>query len=474
MNLVKKILLVHPDSGLRRRCIMLLAASGFDVRSFGTANEACEAAQGEWFDLAVLEHNLPDAPEFDLADRLRKIQPTLSVMLLVEELEFPLVVKSIRQGVADVIPPSEDLAPVVARVCAFFEVVPSMTDDINSSELAAAERVLECAGGFNKNNGNSSHASHQHSGDLVQAAHEKALLERHLERVSHERNALETQLKTLLVQIHDSSRLSTDAADLRSQRELIAAAQAAIDGKARQLAEQRAELVRERGALAEERRRIEQCSPAHSVEVTQIVQERTQLAEWRRQLNEQAELLRSEGTRLHQDRAQLTHERRSWHKDLDTLRDQEENLRRYEARLRELQSSLEADRVGMLGHNSQPAPSITASDFAGLDAATLKESWTKFKRTTELFEIEKTHLREDRLALRDWEKALKLREATLIAREGKLADMDKRLRTQINSAPSAPRAVEPSETTQYSAVDRMLSLTRSPFEAAKHVLRGRK
>ncbi len=464
MNLVKKVLIVHPDQKARRVCLMLLAGAGFDVRAYASALSATEGAQGEWFDLALLNHKLPDAPEFSVIDRLRKIQPTLPVIMLVNHLEFPLVVQGIRQGVADVLPLDNNLAPVVSRVCSFFNLVPSADSDVSSDELKQAEAVLECVGGSNGTQ--TPHPfpvpSQSQSSELLNAAREKTLLERQIERLGYERNALEAQLKTLLAQNGDLARHQDISAELRSQREIVAAAQAAIDAKARQLAEQRAALNREKGLLNEERRQLVLSSPAPQAENAQNAAKSEQLTAWQRELADQAEQLRSEATRLQQDRAQLASERRTWHKDLDTLRDQEDNLRRYEARLREMQARLETDRVGLIGAQTQSSPRPQPIDDTGI-----KEAWAKFQRATELFELEKTHLREERLAFRDWEKALKMKELSLSTKEAKLSDMERRAQERLIAKPQIP---EPEPTT----IDLMRSFTRSPFAAAKAVFKGNK
>ncbi|MFA5262486.1 MAG: response regulator [Opitutaceae bacterium] len=462
MNLVKKILLVHSEAKTRRVCLMLLAGAGFDVRAYSSAASAAEGAQGEWFDLALLDHKLPDAPEFGIIDRLRKIQPTLPVIMLVNHLEFPLVVQGIRQGVSDVLPLAGDLSPVVSRVCAFFNVVPCADSEVSSDELKQAEDILECMGGVG---GTPTHhpyhaPSQSDSSALLDAAREKTLLERQIERLGFERNALEAQLKTLLAQNGDLAHQQDLAAELRSQREIVAAAQAAIDAKARQLAEQRAALNREKGLLGEERRQLRNSSPAPSGDEAQTASERDRLAEWQRKLADQAEQLHVEATRLQQDRAQLASERRSWHRDLDTLRDQEDNLRRYEARLREMQARLEADQVGLIGAQTQNTLRAQPADDASL-----KDAWAKFQRTTELFELEKTHLREERLAFRDWEKALKLKELSLSTREAKIGSHEQRMKETQNAKPPAPPPAP-------DKVDFMRSFTRAPFAAAKAAFMG--
>ena len=454
MNLVRKVLLVHPDARTRRRCVMLLAACGFDLRVAASAVAAEDAVRSEWFDLAVLEHNLPDAPDFELADRLRRVQPTLAIMLLVEQLEFPLVVKSIHQGVRDVITPTEDLAPIVARVCAYFEVVPSLDPYLSSAELKQAEAVLDCLGGVGGTDIPASFAQNAAPSQLMDAAREKSLLESQLLRIAHERNMLEVQLKTMLAQSAELARGRADASAIRSQRELIAASRTAIEDNARALSNQRAEIARERESLDSDHRLLAGSN------TPQMSPELSRLEELRIQLAAQAERQGAETEQLARERAQFSVERQSWHADLETLRDEEENLRRYESRLRELQANLETERLALAAANQSAARSPSNSQDG--PEAGARESWTKFQRATELFEAEKAHLREDRLALRDWESALKQREESLATREARLA---------AQPPQKAAHAVTPA---QPPAQSTLRSLTRAPFEAAMAVLKPRK
>jgi hypothetical protein len=156
---------------------------------------------------------------------------------------------------------------------------------------------------------------------------------------------------------------------------------------------------------------------------------------------------------------QLALERRRWHEDLDLLRQQEENLRSYEKRLREMQGQLEADRVVFSSTNMKQA---SHSPFT--DDAALREAWAKLQRASEILETERSHFREDKLALRDWEKTVKGREADLSAREARIAGQERRLREAF---PPPSVNAPPSGST-------MRSFTRAPFSTAKAVLLGKK
>lgn len=466
MNLVKKILIVHGDSVQRRKLVLVLAGAGFDVRAFGSMETAADGASQEWFDLAVVDHNLSGTQGFAFVSSLRKVQPTVPVLMLANEIEFPLVVQGIRQGVADVLPQTGDLRPIVRRVCAFFKQVPSCDQDVSSEELARAEAVLDTLGGVGEVRAAEGAVQPDLSAQLLVAARDKAALEAQLERAVQERAAIEAQLKALLAQNSDLGRLSAEAADLRSQREIVAAAQAAIDEKARALAAQRAELERERDLLHSEKRQLESSHRPRAMDEMAVARERAELTDWQCQLEKQAHDLRAEATRLQQDRARLASERRRWHTDLDVLREQEDNLRHYEARLREWQARLETERVGLIGaqvsgHGSaaSPAPSNHATEEA------LEAAWNKYYRATQLLEADKANFIADKLAVKDLEKTLRAKETALSLREAKLADAERKQREATNArlAAAEQKAAESASTALLS------SFTRSPFATAKAI-----
>lgn len=271
-------------------------------------------------------------------------------------------------------------------------------------------------------------------------------------------------MKTLLAQNADSARVQTEFKELRTQREMAAAAQAMIDQKARALSEAHTELAREREMLEEERKRLAETSQkvgpvGKSAE--EIAKDKAELDALRAQvLNDQARL-REEATRQQHEAMQIAQERRRWHEDLDMLREQETNLREYEARLRQLQAQLEADRV--LWFSARP---VSRSPFQ--DDAAVKAAWEKLQRATDLLEAERAVFRDERMAMRELEADIKRRETRLDELEGKLSDQEKRMRSlplpvTPNTAPGIPVGLSVSNSP-------MKVLSRSPFEVARALL----
>jgi DNA-binding response OmpR family regulator len=421
MNLVKKILIVHGDDRTRRRLVLTLVDAGYDLRSYSAADPALETARTEWFDLAIVDAGLPAAPEFAFTEKLKRIQPTVPVVLLVRTLELPLIVKGIRLGLADVLLDAEDPRPLVRRVHSLLRPgEPGAAEsELTSAELAEVEAALAR---LNENAPTDPAAPAQAAPDLRQelmrVARERADLEQRLERMAHEKAALETELRTLLAQTADGVRMQAELQELQTQREMAESAQAAIDAKARQLAETRAEIARERSALEETRRQIEAANPPATRAEADLAAERASLGALDRELHAEKERLRDEAARIRQEANQIAQERRRWHEDLEMFATQEENLRKYEQRLRELQAQLESDRVLWRQGRVEPSHSPFKDDEA------LRAAWEKLQRATELLEADRAVFRDERMLLRDQELSLKRREEAFRLAEQRLAEAE--------------------------------------------------
>jgi len=454
MNVVKKLLIAHGDQKIRRRLVLLLADAGYDLRAFGTVDAAVESARNEWFDLALVDYELSGTRDFSFVGTLKKIQPTLPVVLFVQQFELSIIVKGIRVGVTDVMS-QNDLISVGRRVSTLLnpDAAPPPADQegVTAAELAEVEVALDRMSGRDAGQ-SSDHPSSDLPAELLRGAKDRAALEAKNSRLEAEKSALESELKTLLSQLADASRLEVESAELHSQLEIAAAAQAAIDAKARQLAETRAEIARERTALEEERRRVEAASNG------ELAKERSELNLRRAELQQEEDRLREEAARLQYEATKLARERRRWHDDLDLLREQEKNLHDYEERLRQVQAQLEADRVLWFSSRGTPSRSPFNDDPA------LQEAWQKLQRATELLEAERMNFRDERLAFAEYEAEVKRREAKA-----------KELMLKIEERNALPPPPAPDSSSSVTVgVAAVKSITRAPFEVAKAVFSTKK
>ncbi|MGC4074707.1 MAG: response regulator [Nibricoccus sp.] len=473
MNLVKKILVVHGDAKMKRKLVLMLADTGYDLRAFTEGDPALEIARNEWFDLALIDARMPGATEFEFVEALKKIQPTVPVVLVVQQLELPLIVKGIRMGLSDVLPAGNDLRPLLRRVNSILRPNSQLASDdgiLTPTELAEAEAVLQVLANPDIGQSNDPFNTPDFRQELLRGAKERAMLEQKSERLEHEKLALEAELKTLLSQNADAVRVQSDLEELRSQRETAASAQSLIDQKARALAEARSELARERTALEEERRQLAETSASvapFAKSADEIARERTELETQRARLAAAEARLHDEETRIQHEATQIAQERRRWHEDLDLIREQEGNLREYEARLRQLQAQLEADRV--LWFSSRPQ---SRSPFQ--DDAAVKAAWEKLQRATDLLEAERAIFRDERMAFREQEGDLKRRETKMEELQGKLDDQEKRLRglppAPVSSTPFTTSPIPQTPAQSNSPKGSMKVISRAPFEMAKSLL----
>jgi DNA-binding response OmpR family regulator len=456
MNFVKKILLVHGDATSRRTLTLLLAGAGYDVRPCGQPAVALEAARSEWFDLSLVADPLPELSSFDFIEELKKLQPSVAVLLLVNQLELPSVIKGIRLAVTDVLAPGGDWKLVIQRINALLR--PGETTapvELNPEELAEVEAILSrMEQGSNPPLPLAPDAAVP-TGDLreelVWLTRERDDFKKTAERLAEEKTALEVGLKAQLARHDDAVRQEEELTELRSEREVVAAAQAAVDEKARSIAAARQELARERAELAAERAQSLPADEAQRLESADaLAREREVLEDLRLDVHAEDVRLREEAVKVRQAQARVDTDRRQLQEDLDLLREQETNLRAYEQRLRSMSAEVEANRV------LSAAPYLSRDPFQR--DATLEIAWTRLDRAMDMLEAERRNFTGERLALKDDLARLEEKEEALQQREKTLGYQEALLAGRTLQAPSSRRS----------------SLTQTPLQAAKAIFTSSK
>ncbi len=439
MNFVKKILLVHGDAKARRTLTLLFAGAGYDVRAFGRADESLEAARSEWFDLAVAADPLPEIGCFDLVGELRKIQPSVAVLLLVNQLELPMVIKGIRLGVADVLAPGGDWLPVIQRVNALLRPgEPAAPAELTPEELAEVEAILSRFDTARPEGGAPADAAAPAAAvreELERLARERDEFRKTAERLAQEKTARAAEAKAQQVLDADVARMQEELMTLRSEREVVAAMQAAVDEKSRSLLQSREELAQDRAALAAERAEGMSSGDAQRLKsMEEIAQQRETLEDLRLDLRAQEVRMHEEAQNMQQMQTRLDAQREQLDEDLELLKEQETNLRSYEQRLRSLTAEVEVTRV------QRAAPRPSRDPF--VRDPSLDEAWNKVNRATDLLEAERRSFNDERLVLVEEKKRIEEWKARL-----------EQIEAQLNAA-AANAGARP-------------LFTREPFKAAK-------
>lgn len=446
MNFVKKILLVHGDTKTRRTLTLLLAGAGYDVRPCGRSEVALETAHSEWFDLSVVADPLPEMSSFGFIEALKKLQPSVPVLLLVNQLELPSVIKGIRLAVADVLAPGGDWVLVMDRVNAILRPGEAPAQlEFTPEELAEVETILAKGSDVTISTIPFVADLPPQAGvlreELQRLARERSDFKKTAERLAQEKTSLEAELKTRLARHTDVARLEAELGKLRSEHEVVTAAQAAVDEKARALTAAREQLARERAALATERAKGLPAGDAQRLKsMEELTREREMLEDVRLDLRAEDVRLREEATKARLAQILLESERRQLHEDMELLREQEANLRAYEQRLRTLPAEVEAARV------HRAAPRLPFDQFQ-YDAS-LEAAWNKINRAMDLLEAERRSFTDEKLAFKETLARLEQKEKNLQSREVLQAKQE-----QERNAPPPPRP----------------SFTHEPFKAAKAI-----
>ncbi len=177
--------------------------------------------------------------------------------------------------------------------------------------------------------------------------------------------------------------------------------------------------------------------------------------------------------------SEFEEERRQLAEDHEALRVREENLRDYEARLRAIQASIDESRAAASVRPVESPASMprTAAAFARpasrapfeSDVA-LQAAWEKLHRAQELFEAERSHLRDERMVSHEREAAVKRREVAVAQREMRLVEREAAVMAAVQTEKAPANQPVAAEHT-ISAVTR---LTRAPFDMARSVFGGKK
>ena len=346
------ILIVHADPHLRRMLAMLLVEAGLKVRAIEPSVAVVDVAVAEPFDLILVGYQGVGEMAFDLAGQIRSKVEMVPVVMLLPELQVSLVVQGIRRGLHDVWPWHDDPKPVLRRVLA---LVASHGD-----EQAVTMPPIE----------------------LSEMEASLAQMEPMWQALAADQDAVELQAKFRRALI-----------ELQAERDMVAAAQTAIDERARMLADERAAIGMQRQALQADRERLER------------------------------------------SRQELQTEREMWSETARDYEDRENNLRAYERSLRRREERL-SDRFGDEGM-TRPAFAIGPHP-----ADALTKAWADLDQARAFFEAEKAIFRDERLVLRDLDQQIQKREARLRELDQQLSDRD---RVRRGLPPPPPKAFSPAK-----------------------------
>ncbi len=117
MQIQNKTILVADDDGAIRTVVsQALARAGYDVRTTGTASGLWKWVQNGDGDLVVTDVVMPDENAFELLPRIRRLRPSLPVVVMSAQNTFLTAVKASERGAYEYLPKPFDLQELISIV----------------------------------------------------------------------------------------------------------------------------------------------------------------------------------------------------------------------------------------------------------------------------------------------------------------------------------------------------------------------
>jgi diguanylate cyclase (GGDEF)-like protein/PAS domain S-box-containing protein len=111
----KRILIVDDDESTRRSLRLIFEKKGYETELAGTGREAIEKAQGEFFNLALLDIRLPDMEGIELLAPLKELHPDMAVILVTGHASLKTAVQALNDGASGYITKPLDVDDVLSK-----------------------------------------------------------------------------------------------------------------------------------------------------------------------------------------------------------------------------------------------------------------------------------------------------------------------------------------------------------------------
>ncbi len=140
---MRTILTIEDDPAIRRGIVDALRYAGYRVLEEGRGDSGMAAAVRSDFDLLLLDLVLPGASGLEVLAEVRKVRPTLPVIILSAKGEEQNRVEGLRQGADDYVVKPFSVNELLARVEAVLRRTPERPSDLN--EIVIPGGVVQLA-----------------------------------------------------------------------------------------------------------------------------------------------------------------------------------------------------------------------------------------------------------------------------------------------------------------------------------------
>ena len=112
----RQVLVVEDDAAIRRAVTDALNFSGYEVIQAGDGLTGLEAAQSRQYDLLLLDLVLPGCDGFEILAKVRRLRPTMPVIVLTARGEEADRVRGLRDGADDYVVKPFSVKELLARI----------------------------------------------------------------------------------------------------------------------------------------------------------------------------------------------------------------------------------------------------------------------------------------------------------------------------------------------------------------------
>ena len=98
MDEKESILIVDDDKSTCRSLALILDKKGYETGTAGTGREALEKAKGRFFNVALLDIELPDVEGVELLAPLKKMHPDMIVLMITGHASLESAVRTSLEG----------------------------------------------------------------------------------------------------------------------------------------------------------------------------------------------------------------------------------------------------------------------------------------------------------------------------------------------------------------------------------------
>ena len=135
----QRILTIEDDAAIRRGIVDALQFAGYDTLEAADGNDGMEKATRSQFDLLLLDLVLPGRDGLEILDAVRKVRPTLPIIILTARGDEADRVRGLRGGADDYVVKPFSVKELLARVEAVLRRTPERQELLTRVSIPGGE-----------------------------------------------------------------------------------------------------------------------------------------------------------------------------------------------------------------------------------------------------------------------------------------------------------------------------------------------